>query len=118
MQIYLVTNQSAHEKAADLCIWIRNNSDEELVIEVPALSIDGRKIPVYETDKIKDQYYFRKHTVKPHTQVINALTSGECGTPEMYGGIREVYLPMSIFLGDEPQTVDVYDPMIQFPKAD
>ena len=118
VQIYLVTNQSAHEKAADLCIWIRNNSDEELVIEVPALSIDGRKIPVYETDKIKDQYYFRKHTVKPHTQVINALTSGECGTPEMYGGIREVYLPMSIFLGDEPQTVDVYDPMIQFPKAD
>lgn len=118
VQIYLVTNQSAHEKAADLCIWIRNNSDEELVIEVPALSIDGRKIPVYETDKIKDQYYFRKHTVKPHTQVINTLTHGECGTPEMYGGIREVYLPMSIFLGDEPQTVDVYDPMIQFPKAD
>lgn len=118
VQIYLVTSQSAHEKAADLCIWIRNNSDEELVVEVPALSIDGRKIPVYETDKIKDQYYFRKHTVKPHTQVINTLTYGECGTPEMYGGIREVYLPISLFLGDEPQTVDVYDPMIQFPKAD
>ena len=118
VQIYLVTNQSAYEKAADLCIWIRNNSDEELVVEVPALSIDGRKIPVYESDKIQDQYYFRKHTVKPHTQVINTLTYGECGTPEMYGGIREVYLPISLFLGDEPQTVDVYDPMIQFPKAD
>lgn len=117
VQIYLVTNQSAHEKAADLCIWIRNNSDEELVIEVPALSIDGRKIPVHETDKNQDQYYFRKHTVKPHTQVINGLTYGECGTPEMYGGIRTVYMPMDVYLGGVGQVLEGYDSTIQFPEA-
>ena len=116
IKISLGTIQVPSRKAPDLCIWICNDTDEELVVTIPALRIDGRKISVYEIDKKQEQYYFENHTIEPHSQDIQSLTSGGCGTPAMYGGIREVYIPMSILLGDTHLNWQTDSFTVEFPE--
>ena len=103
--VRLGSQQRSVDKAEDLCFWIENKTDQDLHIYATKVIIDGRTIPVYESDKNKEQCFYNHHTLYPHTKEIKALTSGDCGTPEMYGGIQEVEITFSIQFGD----ADAYD---------
>ena len=85
------------------------------MVTVDQLTIDGRNIEVCDTKKNQDQYYFEKHPVDPHAEDIRALTTGFCGTPEMYGGIREVYIPISVYLENGAVKPDTVTDTVQFP---
>ena len=107
--------QRYQDEPVDLCIRIRNDSDEKVVVTVNQLTIDGRNIELCDTKKDQDQYYFEKHSVDPHAEDIQALTTGFCGTPEMYGGTREVYIPISVYLESGSVKPDTVTNTVQFP---
>lgn len=99
-RLLLGSQQTSYEDAEDLCLWIENKTDQEVKIYVTEVTIDGREIPVYESDKTMDQCFFYVHSVYAHSKEIQSLTYGECGTPEMYGGIQEVTISFTVELKD------------------
>lgn len=104
-------------KEKDVCLWIRNDGDEPVTVEVYGVSIDGRKLEDAKTADFEGQYYdYQPIEIPPHCQVLDGITHGGSGTPEMYGGIKEASILVCLTWEDHWHSTSVqgWNSTVQF----